>query len=99
MNPLTRIRAERANLLARAAVERERLSVQLQVWEAPLLLVDKSVEAMRTLRRHPQWIVAAVVVLAVLRPRRVLGWARNGLIAWRAWRWISQTLLAARRPA
>ncbi len=101
MNRLTQIRANRAQLLARAAVERERLSVQLQAWEAPLALVDKGFAALRTLRRHPQWIVAAVVLLAVLRPRRALSWARNGLIAWRAWRWISQSLrgLAIRKPA
>lgn len=101
MNRLTQIRANRAQLLARAAVERERLSVQLQAWEAPLALADKCFAAARYVRRHPQWIVAAVVLLAVLRPRRALSWARNGLIAWRAWRWISQSLrgLAIRKPA
>ena len=101
MNPLTELRARRAHLMARAAVQRERLCVQLHAWEAPLALVDKSVLAVRTIRRHPQWIVAALVLLAVLRPRRALSWARNGLIAWRSWRWISQSLrnLATRRPA
>ncbi len=101
MNRLTQIRARRAQLLARAAVQRERLSVQLQPWETPLALVDKSIAAARYVRRHPQWIVAAVVLLIVLRPRRALSWARNGLIAWRAWRWISQSLrgLATRSPA
>ena len=87
--------------MARAAVERERLVVQLQVWEAPLALADKGFAAARFARRNPQWIVAAAVLLLVLRPRRALSWARNGLIAWRAWRWISQSLrgLATRRPA
>ena len=101
MNPLTEIRARRAHLMARAAVERERISVQLHAWEAPLVLVDKSIAAARYVRRNPQWIVAAVVLLVVLRPRRALSLARNGLIAWRAWRWISQSLrgLAIRRPA
>ena len=101
MNPLTEIRARRAHLMARAAVERDRFSVQLHAWETPVALVDKSVAAARYLRRHPQWIVAAMVLLAVLRPRRALSWARNGLIAWRAWRWISQSLrgLAIRKPA
>ena len=101
MNTLTEIRARRAHLMARAAVERERFSVQLQAWETPLALVDRSFAAARYIGRHPQWIVAAVVLFAVLRPRRALAWARNGLIAWRAWRWISQSLrgLATRRPA
>ena len=101
MNRVSEILARRAHLMARAAVERERISVQLHAWEAPLVLVDKGIAAARYVRRNPQWIVAAVVVLTVLRPRRALAWARNGLIAWRAWRWISQSLrgLATRNPA
>ena len=92
MNQVDEIRARRAELMARAAVERERISVQLRAWEAPLSLVDSSIAAVRTIRRHPQWLIAAAVVLAVLRPRRAFAWARNGLIAWRAWRWISNSL-------
>jgi hypothetical protein len=67
----------------------------------PLALADKGFAAARYLRRNPQWIVAAIVLLVVLRPRRALSWVRNGLIAWRAWRWISQSLrgLAIRKPA
>ena len=98
MNQVDEIRARRAELMARAAVERERISVQLRAWEAPLAIVDSGVAAARYLRRHPQWLIAAAVVLAVLRPRRAVAWARNGLIAWRAWRWVSNSLrsLAAR---
>ena len=92
MNPVDRIRAERVHLLARAAVERERISVQLRAWEAPLAVLDRGVAAVRHVQQHPEWIVAAAVVLAVLRPRRVAGWVRNGLIAWRAWRWVARSL-------
>ena len=92
MSPLTEIRARRAHLMARAAVERERLCVQLHAWEVPLALADKGYAAARYVRQNPQWIIAAVVLLVVLRPRRALSWARNGLIAWRAWRWISKSL-------
>jgi hypothetical protein len=94
MSQVAEIRAKRAQLLARAAVERERIAVQLRAWEAPLALVDKSVAVGRAIRRHPQWIVAAAVAFAVLRPRRAFAWARNGLIAWRAWRSISASLRA-----
>ena len=95
------LRDQRARLLARAALEREQLSVQLEAWRAPLALVDKSIAATRYLRRHPQWIVAAAVVLALLRPRRALAWARRGFIAWRTWRWIASTAreLGSRKPA
>ena len=92
MNPLGEIRTRRAQLMARAAVERERISVQLSAWEAPLALVDKSISAVRYARQHPEWIVAALVLFAVLRPKRALTWARNGLIAWRSLRWILRSL-------
>ena len=92
MNEVTEIRAKRAQLLARAAVERERISVQLLAWVAPLALVDGSLAAARYFRRHPQWLIAAAVVLVTLRPRRAIAWARNGLIAWRAWRWVAGAL-------
>ena len=100
MNSLSEIYARRARLMARAAVERERVCGQLLAWKAPLALAGKAFAAARYLRRNPQWIVAAVALLVVLRPRRVLFWARNGLIAWRAWRWMSQSVrrLAARSP-
>jgi len=89
MNQVDAIRAERARLLARAAVEREGVLVQLRAWEAPLALVDRSVVAARYVHRHPQWLMAAAVVFAILRPRRALAWVRNGLVAWRAFRWVS----------
>jgi hypothetical protein len=89
MSQAGEIRAERARLVARAAVERERVLVQLRAWEAPLAVVDRSVAAARCVHRHPQWLVAAAVVFAIVRPRRALAWMRNGLIAWRAFRWLS----------
>jgi len=92
MNRLAEIRARRGHLMARASVQRDRIGVLLHAWEAPLALADKSVAAVRCVRRNPQWIVGAVVLLAVLRPRRAYNWARNGLIAWRAWRWFSRSL-------
>ncbi len=101
MSRLAEFRDKRVRLLARAAVERERFVMQLQAWEAPLALADRGFAAARYVRQNPQWIVAAVVLFVVLRPRRALSWMRNGLIAWRAWRWISQSLrgLATRSAA
>jgi len=89
LNQVGEIRAQRARLLPRAAVERERVLVQLRAWEAPLALVDRSVAAARYVHRHPQCLIAAAVVFAILRPRRALAWVRNGLIAWRTFRWVS----------
>jgi hypothetical protein len=89
MNQLEDIRERRAGLLARAALERAQISAQLEAWRAPLALLDKSLAAVRYVRRHPGWMIAAAMALAVLRPRRTFAWVRRGLIAWRAWRWAA----------
>jgi len=89
MSQAADLRDKRARLVARAALEREQLSAQLDAWRAPLALFDKSIAAARYVRRHPEWLVAVAVVIALLRPRRALAWARRGFLAWRTWRWIS----------
>jgi len=101
MNRLSQIRAKRARLLARAAVERERVAVQMRAWEAPLAFADKGLRAVRYVRRHPEWILAAAALLVVLRPRRAIAWARRGIAVWRTWRWMSASMrnISAERPA
>ena len=95
MNGLDEIRSRRAELLARAAVERERVSVQIDRWRSPFALADRAVALARAVRGHPEWAIAAAALFVVVRPRRALAWARRGIMAWRAWRWIEQTLRAA----
>ncbi len=96
MSQAADLRDKRARLVVRAALERERLSAQLDALRAPVALLDKSIAAARYVRRHPEWLVAVAVVIALIRPRRVLAWARRGFVLWRTWRWISD---AARGPA
>jgi hypothetical protein len=75
--------ARRSRLLARSARLRERLGVELEEFRAPLGVVDRLGAGWRWLRTNPQWPLAAVVVLAVVRPRRALRWAARGLWLWR----------------
>ena len=95
------LRDKRARLLVRAALEREQLSAQLDAWRAPLALLDRGVATARQVRRHPEWLVAVAVVIALVRPRRALAWARRGFILWRTWRWVSDAArgLAQRNSA
>ncbi len=95
------LRDKRARLQVRAALEREQLSAQLDAWRAPLALLDRGVAAARQVRRHPEWLVAVAVVIALVRPRRALAWARRGFVVWRTWRWVSDAAreLAQRKPA
>ncbi len=80
----------------RVHVQRGRFSAQLDALRAPVALLDKSIAAARYVRRHPEWLVAVAVLIALIRPRRTLAWARRGFVLWRTWRWISD---AARGPA
>lgn len=67
-------------LLARSAQLRATLGVQAQVIKTPLMMADRVWAAGQWLRRHPQWSLGAVLVVALLRPRRAVVW---GVRAWR----------------
>ena len=72
------LREQRHRLVERAAGEREKLGA----------FVDRSGSMERWMhlgnrfaaevRRHPGWVLAAVAVLAALRPKRALSWAIKG---------------------
>lgn len=94
MSALEDIRSRRVELLSRAAVARERLSVQIERWRPPLALADRGIALARVIRGHPEWMFAAATLVILLRPRRAVAWARRGFIAWRAWRWIGQRVRA-----
>ena len=73
----------RATLVAKAAMQRTELGRVLTPWRAPLAAVDQGVLAARYLGRHPGLLVGMVAFVAVLRPRRILGWLRRGWVVWR----------------
>jgi len=69
-------------LLVRSAELRGRLAADAAVLQRPLALADRVHEAWRWLRAHPEAPIAALVVVAVLRPRRAWRW---GLQLWWGW--------------
>lgn len=68
-------------LLARSAQLRLTLSAQSQVIKTPLAAMDRVQAIGQWLYQHPQWSLGAVLVLALLRPRRAVVWGV------RVWRW------------
>lgn len=58
---------------------------------------DTAVEGVRWLRRNPEVIVATVVALAVIRPKRAWRWARRAFVGWQAWRKLRE-LVERRLP-
>jgi hypothetical protein len=50
---------------------------------APVLSVADTVRAgVAEVKRHPEWLVGAIIVLVVVRPRAVFRWLQRGVAAW-----------------
>ena len=70
-------------LLVRSAELRARLATDATVLQRPLALADRVHTGWRWARAHPEALIAALVVVAALRPRRAWRW---GLRVWWGWR-------------
>lgn len=92
------IRQRQLTLLLRSDVLRQRLGEQARVLQPPLAWADQAQAAWRWMRTNPQWPVAAVVVLVVLRPRRALSWSVRLFWAWRSVRRLRHLLNRPARP-
>ena len=80
---LKRLAERREHLVAQAAAQRTVLAQDMTPWRAPLALADRGVAAVRTVRRHPAWLLGAVLLFAAVRPRRAGKW--TGAL-WAGWR-------------
>ena len=78
--------ARRKQLVDRAEHERADLARQLGQWQRPLLVIDRSVSLLRRLWESPLLrtvVCAGIAVLAISRPRKVMGWVGGGRAVWR----------------
>jgi len=73
----------RERLIAQAAAQRTTLAQCVEPWRLPLARLDRGLNLLRVVRRHPAWIVGGVALFALLRPARVGKWLRRGYVAWR----------------
>ena len=83
---LTQLVERREHLVAQAAAQRTALAQNAAPWRAPLALADRGVEALRTIRRHPGWLLGAALVLVALRPGRAGRWTRFAWVGWQVGR-------------
>ena len=81
---------KRAQLVARAQSERVTLSALLVPADRAASLVASAVNLGRGLAaqaaRYPLLVIAGVVLLAALRPRRAVRWLARGWSLWRLYR-------------
>jgi hypothetical protein len=93
--PETELAARKQQLLIRSAELRVTLAHQSQTLQGPLTWADQAVSGTRWLRNHPQWSLGALLLLAVLRPRRALAWAGRLWWGWglyqRARSWLARS--------
>ena len=86
---LVAIDAKRARLIERAAREREDVAQTLQSLSQPLDFIDRCIGALRYLIARPPVIAGAMLVFALLRPRRALKWAQRAWGVWQGYRWLT----------
>lgn len=91
MNPkLLQLALDKQRLQMQSTAQRAALAVA-GVGVAPLFAAADTVrDGVRWLVRNPIWVVGAVAVLFVARPRRMARWVRRGIVAWQAWRRVQQ---------
>jgi hypothetical protein len=70
-------------LLQKSTLLRERLEHQSTVLEKPLWVLDQGRWGLQWLSAHPIWPATALLLAALLKPRRTLAW--GGRI-WRTWK-------------
>ena len=82
-NPkLVAIQARRQILIEAAAAQRVALAQDIAPWRAPLALADQGLRVLRIVRQHPQWLIGAIAVYAVFRPRNIGRWLQRGWVGW-----------------
>ncbi len=75
------ILARRRVLLGEIARQRHSLGQQVELFAAPLAVVDQGLVAVRFVQRHPLLVAGAASVLLTLGRRG--NWFGRGLVAWR----------------
>lgn len=74
-------------LLVSSAELRLRMRAQAAGLQRPLALADRVRDGWRWLQAHPELPLAAIAVVALLRPRRAWRW---GVRAWFGWRTVQR---------
>ena len=87
MKRVENILQRRAELIARAALQRARLADQLEIFQGPIALAQRAHASVLWVRSNPFWLLAAVATVVALSPGKTFRIARRAFVLWRDWRW------------
>lgn len=79
---LHRIAQRRSHLQTLAALQRVELGQSIERLRAPLLVVDRGVDAIRFVRRNPLLLAGAGALFVALRQYGAGKWMRRGWVVW-----------------
>ena len=83
-------------LRARIAAQRADLAKHAAPLETALGGADKALAGVDWLKHHPAAVAAAAAVLVATGPKRAWRWGKRGLLVWRGWRMIRNSLISTR---
>lgn len=86
----TELALHQQRLVTRSANLRHAMGVHAAPLQKPLAVVDQAWWATQWLVRHPEWPLGALLLVALLRPKRVLIW---GTRLWWGWRALQRSRL------
>lgn len=83
---------KRGRLTAKIQSQREQLVREAWPLQSLAQAADSGAAGLRWLRGHPGTVGAGMALGLILRPRRVLRWARRAYLAWRGYTTLRQRL-------
>lgn len=96
---LAELHQEQDRLRARIAAQRLQMGAHLAPLRGALDSGDRAVQVGRSAydvaSRHPVGLAVLAAVVLAVKPRTVWRWGTRGLLVWRSWRALADTLPAA----
>jgi hypothetical protein len=88
-NQLIDIARRKQRLIERAESRRAAIGASFRQLQAPISVIDRGLELVRFLRRHPLLVTAMIAAVVAFRRRGLSSLAGRALSVWRIWRSVS----------
>ena len=94
---IDRLPQRRQLLVSRSKEQRAEIVASSQALGRPLQTVDHGLQFVKTLRRHPAWIVGILIAVALIKPRRVMAAINAARVATRTFVMVEPIVQRLRR--